>query len=147
MIVSPLFSQFSVDSYLDNLRNYLREDYELKDEDILKLRMKSSGLCLSREFAAFAPHDLGLVETRFEIDDLKVLLVDVGGQRSERRKWFHCFLDVTAVLYFISLSECMLFQTCPFSSLLFIIYFLFIYLFIFNFYFFRTSLFMCSFAR
>lgn len=75
--------------YLDNLREYLREDYELKDEDILKLRMKSSGL----------------VETRFEIDDLKVLLVDVGGQRSERRKWFHCFLDVTAVLYFISLSE------------------------------------------
>ncbi|PVF98560.1 guanine nucleotide binding protein, alpha subunit [Serendipita vermifera] len=30
--------------------------------------------------------------------------VDVGGQRSERRKWIHCFQDVTAVLFLVSLS-------------------------------------------
>jgi len=27
-----------------------------------------------------------------------------GGQRSERRKWIHCFQDVTAILFLISLS-------------------------------------------
>ena len=26
-------------------------------------------------------------------------LIDVGGQRTERRKWIHCFEDVTAGLF------------------------------------------------
>ena len=30
--------------------------------------------------------------------------MDVGGQRSERKKWIHCFEDVTAILFFVSLS-------------------------------------------
>ena len=32
-------------------------------------------------------------------------LVDVGGQRSERKKWIHCFEDITAVLYCVGMSE------------------------------------------
>lgn len=31
-------------------------------------------------------------------------LVDVGGQRSERRKWMHCFDDVKAVIFLVGLS-------------------------------------------
>jgi len=37
--------------------------------------------------------------------DRTIQFVDVGGQRSERRKWIHCFEDVTCILFFASLSE------------------------------------------
>lgn len=36
---------------------------------------------------------------------LFVRLIDVGGQRSERMKWKHCFADVTAVIFLVAISE------------------------------------------
>jgi GTPase SAR1 family protein len=32
-------------------------------------------------------------------------VVDVGGQRNERRKWIHCFQEVKAILFCVALSE------------------------------------------
>ena len=32
-------------------------------------------------------------------------MVDVGGQRSERRKWIHCFDNVTCIMFLVALSE------------------------------------------
>jgi len=32
-------------------------------------------------------------------------MVDVAGQRSERRKWIHCFSNVTAIIFLAALSE------------------------------------------
>lgn len=32
-------------------------------------------------------------------------MVDVGGQRSERRRWFECFDGVTSILFLVSSSE------------------------------------------
>ena len=31
-------------------------------------------------------------------------MVDVGGQRSERKKWIHCFEGVTAIIFCVSMS-------------------------------------------
>jgi len=31
-------------------------------------------------------------------------MFDVGGQRSERKKWIHCFEGVTAVLFLVAIS-------------------------------------------
>jgi hypothetical protein len=41
---------------------------------------------------------------RISMGKTRLHLVDVGGQRSERRKWIHCFQDVTAVLFLVGLS-------------------------------------------
>lgn len=32
-------------------------------------------------------------------------MFDVGGQRSERKKWIHCFENVTAILFLVAISE------------------------------------------
>jgi len=47
----------------------------------------------------------GIIETEFTFNRIRFSLVDVGGQRSERRKWMHCFQDVTAVIFCAALSE------------------------------------------
>ena len=31
-------------------------------------------------------------------------MVDVGGQKSERRKWIHCFDDVKVILFMVDLT-------------------------------------------
>lgn len=45
------------------------------DQDILRSRVKTTGI----------------TETTFRISDLIYKMFDVGGQRSERKKWIHCF--------------------------------------------------------
>jgi len=64
-------------------------DYLPTDEDILRARSVTSGI----------------VVFPFQTKDRRFELVDVGGQRSERRKWIQCFDKVTSVLFIISLSE------------------------------------------
>jgi len=48
---------------------------------------------------------LGIVENSFDIEGNRFRMVDVGGQRNERKKWIHCFEGVTAVLFVGVLSE------------------------------------------
>ena len=47
----------------------------------------------------------GIVRIEFQFKKMMFHMFDVGGQRSERKKWIHCFDNVTAVLFIISLSE------------------------------------------
>ena len=35
----------------------------------------------------------------------RIHLFDVGGQRSERKKWIHCFESVTSIIFCTALSE------------------------------------------
>ncbi len=46
----------------------------------------------------------GIVEVNFKFKGLLFRIFDVGGQRSERKKWIHCFEDVTAIVFCVALS-------------------------------------------
>jgi GTPase SAR1 family protein len=47
----------------------------------------------------------GIVEHKFDIDGNPFKMFDVGGQRNERKKWIHCFENVTAVMFVAAISE------------------------------------------
>jgi len=59
------------------------------NDDILRSRVRTTGI----------------VENDFEISGNHFRMFDVGGQRNERKKWIHCFEDVTALLFVASISE------------------------------------------
>ncbi|KAJ7855684.1 heterotrimeric G protein alpha subunit [Mycena leptocephala] len=46
-----------------------------------------------------------IMETRFCMSDLSIHLFDVSGQRSERKKWIHCFESVTSIIFCTALSD------------------------------------------
>ena len=47
----------------------------------------------------------GIEEFSLQIENVPFLFVDVGGQRTQRQKWFQCFDNVTAILFLASSSE------------------------------------------
>ena len=47
---------------------------------------------------------LGIIETSFLMEGNTFKMYDVSGQRSERKKWIHCFEDVRAVLFVADIS-------------------------------------------
>ena len=47
----------------------------------------------------------GITETVITFGTVSFRLVDVGGQRSERKKWIYCFEDVSSIIYIASLAE------------------------------------------
>lgn len=74
--------------YLNALDRLGSPDYVPTEQDVLRTRVKTTGI----------------VETHFTFKDLHFKMFDVGGQRSERKKWIHCFEGVTAIIFCVALS-------------------------------------------
>lgn len=81
--------------HMDGTAYYLNEVYRIagfdfvpNEDDMIWARIRTTGIVVSE-----------VVEKPYHFQ-----IVDVGGQRSERRKWIHCFDDVKAVIYLASLS-------------------------------------------
>jgi len=67
----------------------LKSDYLPDEQDILRARVRTTGI----------------VQQNFQIKTKRYTMFDVGGQRNERRKWIHCFDNVTAVIFVTAVSE------------------------------------------
>lgn len=75
--------------FLSALDRISASDYVPSVDDVLRCRVKT----------------VGIVEAEFAYKGYKFKMIDVGGQKSERRKWIHVFDDVTAIIFVTSLSE------------------------------------------
>lgn len=79
----------SLKYFLDNLSKIGHKNYIPTKLDMLHARKATKGI----------------VEHPMKINGVPFLFVDVGGQRSQRPKWFKCFDDVTSILFLASSSE------------------------------------------
>jgi GTPase SAR1 family protein len=79
----------SASHFFEDLARISDPSYEPTDDDILRVRVRTTGI----------------IEMPFTVNDVPFRLFDVGGQRTERRKWIHCFENTNAVIFVASLSE------------------------------------------
>jgi len=75
--------------YLDIIDKIRDCTYLPSEDDILHARVPSRGI----------------VDYSFNFGGINIKMTDVGGQRSERRKWIHSFEKVSSILFIVALSE------------------------------------------
>jgi len=75
--------------YMENAQRFASPDFLPETRDLLRVKLKT----------------INVTEISFKFEETDFLMIDVGGQRSERKKWLTCFNDVAAVLYLVALNE------------------------------------------
>lgn len=75
--------------YLESIDRIATQNYLPTEQDVLRVRVPTTGI----------------IEYPFMLENITFRMVDVGGQRSERRKWIHCFENVTSIMFLAALSE------------------------------------------
>lgn len=78
----------SAEYFFQSIDRISQPNYVPNQQDVLRARVRT----------------IGIIETKFKYRDVTYRMFDVGGQRSERRKWIQCFDDVTAVIFVAALS-------------------------------------------
>ena len=78
----------SSEYFFNEVRRIATKPYTPNDKDLLMVRHRTTGVTTQQ----------------FEMNNHFFEIFDVGGQRNERRKWIHCFENVTAVVFVVSLS-------------------------------------------
>ncbi|PWA17614.1 hypothetical protein CCH79_00008393 [Gambusia affinis] len=75
--------------FFENISRIISPNYIPTEMDVLRVRVRTCGI----------------IETQFQVDETIFRLYDVGGQRSERRKWLSCFDSIHALLFVVALSS------------------------------------------
>jgi len=81
--------QDALEYFMENIDRIMKRDYSPSNQDILRSRVRTSGI----------------VEAEYNLNGVRVAMFDVGGQRNERKKWIHCFDNVTAIIFVAAISE------------------------------------------
>ena len=81
----------STDFFYSSLSRIADPEFLPSEQDVLRVRIPTTGL---NEY----PFD-------FPAKNVRIRVIDVGGQRSERRKWIHCFENVLCIIFLAAISE------------------------------------------
>lgn len=76
------------ESFCEDADRLWDKNYIPTDQDLLRTRLRTTGI----------------TETVFDLGQLTYRMFDVGGQRSERKKWIHCFENVNCLLFLVAIS-------------------------------------------
>jgi len=79
----------SAQYFLDSIERIYDPQFIPTEQDILHVRVST----------------MGVIEVTFVMKNKIWRVFDVGGQRSQRKKWIHCFDDAKAVIFVVALSE------------------------------------------
>lgn len=79
----------SLEYVMSNLDRISSSEWTPTNEDVLHVRQRTTGM----------------VETQFKVDKYTWTIVDVGGQKVERRKWVHSQQGMNALIFFVALDE------------------------------------------
>jgi len=75
--------------YVEHALRFAKRDYLPTQDDVIRAKLRTTGI----------------TEVVFNVGQTEFTMIDVGGQRSERRKWLNCFVDITAVIYLVAINE------------------------------------------
>ncbi|KAI5476777.1 Guanine nucleotide-binding protein subunit alpha [Pseudohyphozyma bogoriensis] len=79
----------SAEYFFDSITRTTAPGFIPTEDDIIRARVRTTGI----------------IETTFKVGKLKYRIFDVGGQRSERRKWINVFEGVDVLLFLVAISE------------------------------------------
>ncbi|KAG6005614.1 G-Protein alpha subunit [Claviceps maximensis] len=74
--------------FIDDMDRIWADEYVPNNQDLLRSRLRTTGI----------------TENIFDLGQLTYRMFDVGGQRSERKKWIHCFENVHCLLFLVAIS-------------------------------------------
>jgi GTPase SAR1 family protein len=75
--------------FLNKLSEIMKSNYIPSEDDVIRCRIRTTGI----------------LEYSFSIDSQLFKLLDVAGQRSERKKWIPYFSNATGVIFVAAISE------------------------------------------
>ena len=78
----------SANYFLDNIDRFSKEEYIPTSNDVLRCRSSTTGI-----------HQI-----EFEMHDINFKVAEMGSSRDDKKKWAHCFEDVTAIIYVVDMS-------------------------------------------
>jgi GTPase SAR1 family protein len=76
------------DYFFDKIEEIVDDGYKPTFADLVRIRLRTTGI----------------IESEFDVNDIKIKMIDVGGQKNERRKWIHAFDKVNGVLFIVALN-------------------------------------------
>uniref|UniRef100_A0A8D0FLZ3 Guanine nucleotide-binding protein subunit alpha n=1 Tax=Strix occidentalis caurina TaxID=311401 RepID=A0A8D0FLZ3_STROC len=104
-VIKKLWEDPGIQECYDRRREYQLSDsakYYLTDLDRIAM---PSFVPTQQDTLRVRVPTTGIIEYPSDLENTVFRMVDVGGQRSERRKWIRCFESVISIIFLVALSE------------------------------------------